>query len=961
MSKNIGYLAAALWAVSCMGLSGCANSGGQDGDGDLVVEDAATQSEKTSCEPNCDEKYCGDDGCGGSCGSCSGIDDGNWCTDTLCQAGLCVYVPNTKECAAGAGQCMDGTCCEAVCITFEGAAKECGDDGCGGSCGDCGCGLACVAGLCLEGDPCQAAQCGTDGCGGSCGECTDYPNSFCDGAGQCGCTKECEGKVCGDDKCGGVCGTCPCGTACQNDTCLDVDDPCQGKECGDDGCGGSCGTCPGGNACVDGQCLDCVPECGGKQCGPDGCGGNCGQCGNDEACTNGKCQCQPECSGKSCGDDGCGGTCGDCECGFQCSGGKCVAGGEPCANVGNECCEDGECGPPANAECMDDMLGGYCVIPDCSGSACPDGSSCITIEYTSGESKPFCMETCSKDADCRAGYICHPQVNVCWYDYGGGTSKIGDPCMDDADCAGANSTCYPESYNGDPTGFVQGYCIIFDCTNNCPAGSTCLEVGTDGSTACLPKCTSNSDCRIGYACEGGVCFPNCAADADCPSCYECYQSDGICVAEEVGCSAANPMGWCPEGLFCQQGQCQEFDFTCEDTTYEPNETKGAAQSISPGSFKQAVKSDLQVCVSDNDWFKLQIPAGKTGTLGIYFYHDLGDLDLCMYDSTGKLVACRYPFEDYPANWRGYDWNDEFLSVFAATGTKTYYFKADGWSGQANNYNLYAWLTDWQDGKTCTDYFSFNECKGCKANGQCIKDDFQANLIQFPHPDQSDPFVGDGYMVEHASGYNWLRREGIMLVRHAIKEVQAKFPGTQPLGLMDMCQIDGITPGFDVGDPRHPATTHDEGGNIDIAYYQKNGENSGKVVCAPNGGATDGYFCTSTTNHIVDLPRTAYFMAKLAESPRMRVMGVDKLLAPLIEDALKDLKDSGAISASSYAKTKSAMAYGDGWPFHHHHIHVSLLWWSQRDDERVQPIGCGYRMDGDGTWADYLKTLDIGAP
>jgi hypothetical protein len=40
---------------------------------------------------------------------------------------------------------------------------------------------------------------------------------------------------------------------------------CAGKQCGDDGCGGSCGQCPAGDVCENGHCS-CVPACVGKEC-----------------------------------------------------------------------------------------------------------------------------------------------------------------------------------------------------------------------------------------------------------------------------------------------------------------------------------------------------------------------------------------------------------------------------------------------------------------------------------------------------------------------------------------------------------------------------------------------------------------------------------------------------------------------------------------------------------------------
>ena len=95
----------------------------------------------TCCTPQCGGKQCGDDGCGGSCGSCG--------------VGF--------ECASN--QCA---VCQPKCD-----GKVCGGDGCGGSCGGCEGGTQCgPEGQCLACVPdCKGMQCGDDGCGGSCGTC----------------------------------------------------------------------------------------------------------------------------------------------------------------------------------------------------------------------------------------------------------------------------------------------------------------------------------------------------------------------------------------------------------------------------------------------------------------------------------------------------------------------------------------------------------------------------------------------------------------------------------------------------------------------------------------------------------------------------------------------------------------------------------------------------------------------
>ena len=75
------------------------------------------------CEPECTifgfPKLCGDDGCGGSCGTC----------------------PWGYECDDNTFQCVES--CTPQCN-----GKECGDDGCDGSCGTCGAGEQCTNGQC---------------------------------------------------------------------------------------------------------------------------------------------------------------------------------------------------------------------------------------------------------------------------------------------------------------------------------------------------------------------------------------------------------------------------------------------------------------------------------------------------------------------------------------------------------------------------------------------------------------------------------------------------------------------------------------------------------------------------------------------------------------------------------------------------------------------------------------------
>jgi sugar lactone lactonase YvrE len=215
------------------------------------------------CMPQCEDKECGDDGCGGQCGVCEGT--------TICIGDQCVTPHCAGKCDDTKPQWCGWDCkchCNADCFYY--------DDCCEDVCISCATKYADIC--CLP--ACGAKECGDDGCGGSCGTCS--ANSFCE-EGFCEiCELDCTGKDCGPDGCGGSCGTCDIGDECDASLCVPCEPKCEGKQCGDDGCGGVCGNCEEGMGC-DGeqQCVPCVPDCTGKLCGDNGCGGSCGDCGVD--------------------------------------------------------------------------------------------------------------------------------------------------------------------------------------------------------------------------------------------------------------------------------------------------------------------------------------------------------------------------------------------------------------------------------------------------------------------------------------------------------------------------------------------------------------------------------------------------------------------------------------------------------------------------------------------------------
>lgn len=175
-----------------------------------------------TCIPECDNRNCGPDACGGICGVCAPLEQ--------CVAGQCLCAPQCK---------------------FHPIKTACGSDSCGSVCGSCsGPGGTCLDGLCCSPD-CAGKQCGGNSCGGICGTCpADFPCTN----GVCTCKPYCVGLNCGPNGCGGTCGQCLGAHICVEGKCTCVPS-CINEfggqmNCGDDGCGGSCGTCKLSEECT---------------------------------------------------------------------------------------------------------------------------------------------------------------------------------------------------------------------------------------------------------------------------------------------------------------------------------------------------------------------------------------------------------------------------------------------------------------------------------------------------------------------------------------------------------------------------------------------------------------------------------------------------------------------------------------------------------------------------------------
>ena len=238
-----------------------------------VLVDQRDFSTAKQCVASCPGGWCGGDGCGKACPSCSG---GRVCgSDSVCEdpaattttsSGTTITDPSGQTVFSVAGSypyttipssCVPGeytfntqpyhryritptSCTGNPYVSVQGPCSCLS-----GYCGSC----ECVA----AGGPDQARVCVKTG-----NQASTWSYAVEDLGSTC--TPSCSGKQCGSDGCGGTCGACGSGTTCgatgQCEACT-----CDGRQCGQNACGQSCGSCAAGQECTSaGQCTAPPPD-----------------------------------------------------------------------------------------------------------------------------------------------------------------------------------------------------------------------------------------------------------------------------------------------------------------------------------------------------------------------------------------------------------------------------------------------------------------------------------------------------------------------------------------------------------------------------------------------------------------------------------------------------------------------------------------------------------------------------
>lgn len=260
--------------------------------------------------------------------------------------------------------------------------------------------------------------------------------------------------------------------------------------------------------------------------------------------------------------------------------------------IGDACTTDPECGETGQCLSIPGLVpGGYCSQACAADVPCPDGSSCLTIgmgqsfcfldcdpEATTRSCtragygcasnfmvfpSPVCVSGCSDDTDCDTGLSCEVGGGF----YGSGTcfdpgSMVGDPCTSDTECP-EGGACVTEGGSGWPSGTCVTGCD-FATNGGCESGS-CIASGFGGGGLCAPRCTTDGDCRDGYACEpvpGApdrmYCAPACAGNSECTDAGNvCNVGLGTCdvpfVPSTLGATCNRRTGGCEGGTCLTEG------------------------------------------------------------------------------------------------------------------------------------------------------------------------------------------------------------------------------------------------------------------------------------------------------------------------------------------------------------------------------------------------------------------------
>lgn len=450
------------------------------------------------CSPDCEDKACGEDGCGHECGQCTaGTCDGlAWTTPAVCVGGQCMGGGAQQDCDD-----LNG-CTRDHCDPRFGCGHKVREDGYLCQEGICegllwSRPLTCVSGACTGGGGAQLCEddnlCTTDSCFTTTG-CLFTPNKKgCDDNDPCTTGDTCQEGLCQgngilvcDDQNPCTTDSCVKGQGCQH---VNVPD---GTGCGPSSCNGLI-FIPGAS-CIGGACT--------------GTGGGPKDCDDGKACTLDQCDAEAGCT-----HDVIDGNClieGACQANGAMKGAclRCSAAVDKTHWTVMDACNDGlscttDACDPATGACQHDLAAEQCLI---AGTCYANGQSgalpckvCTAARTATDWSAANDGTACGIGGKCYQGSCCVPSCGgkVCGADGCGGTCgtcpadsrcEAGQCVLSDTVCGGVtcpvvsgyNVTCNAQQHceyaNTDTTGWRQ-----WDVWVHVPAGSFTMGSSDAGS------------------------------------------------------------------------------------------------------------------------------------------------------------------------------------------------------------------------------------------------------------------------------------------------------------------------------------------------------------------------------------------------------------------------------------------------------------------------------------------------
>jgi hypothetical protein len=97
-------------------------------------------------------------------------------------------------------------------------------------------------------------------------------------------------------------------------------------------------------------------------------------------------------------------------------------------HIGDKCAVNSDCSLQGNLQCDTSQPNGYCTFFNCTSNSCQNSAACVAVnanvpgctydDYTSPSRTAvnMCLESCSKDSDCRTGdgYVCRDPREPPW-------------------------------------------------------------------------------------------------------------------------------------------------------------------------------------------------------------------------------------------------------------------------------------------------------------------------------------------------------------------------------------------------------------------------------------------------------------------------------------------------------------------------------------------------------------------